>query len=95
MPDLKIKTEFAAREKKFLWGLLIFALPFAVVVVINSFSSIYINPSFPFVIMVLGFMFATFTWYRCPKCNSIPRASGNSGVQLFAKKCGECGAQLR
>ena len=95
MPNLKIKAEFASRERKFLTALLIFALPFAVVVVINSFSSTYINPGFPFVIMVLGFMFATYRWYRCPKCNSIPRALGNPGVQLFAKKCGEWGAQLR
>lgn len=95
MTDLNIKVEFAARERKYLRALFVFALPLVIVVAVNSLSGVYVNPAFPFLVLVSGFIFATYKWYRCPKCDSIPRALGRPGVQLFPKECVECGAKLR
>ena len=95
MEDLNVKAVFATRERKFFWALLVCALPLVSVITINYLSNLYVNPGFPFFVLVSGFIFATIKWYRCPKCDSVPRALGRPGVQLFPKECGECGVKLR
>lgn len=95
MEDLRIINEFANRERKVTIAVLVAFVIFGGVIAINYFADIYINPAIPFFVGLAICITGFYKWYRCPKCNSVPRALGRAGVQISPHYCGECGAKLR
>ncbi len=93
MNEEEVKTEFAKKERKLT---AIFAVAFIFIgspILVNSFTEIYINPFYPFLIGFGLISFGLFN-YRCPNCDSIPPTLGH-GVPIAPKECGNCGVKLR
>jgi hypothetical protein len=95
MSDIDVKREFAKRERKVTLIVFVAFLLFGGVAGINHFTSIDINIAFPFLLGAALCVFGFYKFYRCPKCNSVPPALGQEGVQISPKECGRCGAKLR
>ena len=95
MTENEVINEFAKREQKLT---VIFAVTFAIfglTLLINALSETYINLALPFLIGFALIYFGLYKVYRCPACNSAPRAIGRAGVQISPKSCGNCGAKLK
>lgn len=95
MTENVVIKEFAKRERKLT---VIFAVSFAIfglTLLMNAFTEIYINPALPFLVSFALIFFGLYKVYRCPACNSAPRAIGRAGVQISPKNCGNCGIKLK
>ncbi|QSX39452.1 hypothetical protein [Shewanella cyperi] len=95
MTESEVINEFAKRERKLT---VILALSFAVfgfTLLFNALADAYINPTFPFLVGFVLMFYGLYKVYRCPECNSAPRALGKAGVQISPKNCTNCGVKLR
>ncbi len=98
-----IKSSFKKRHKfcvSFFVGsfVLNFAIPVLAIYVFGYPKQAYEN-SVVFVCLTLSFVLSIFYFlfrFRCPRCNAVPASCepGTSGILLFPKKCGKCGAPL-
>ena len=95
LTEQEIVSEFLKREKIVTRYFLVSAVLVLVYLVLFYLVGFYINPAIPFII-VFGLIFGSlYKYYRCPKCNSLPKGLGVEGVQLAPKDCGMCGCRLR
>ncbi|QYJ97061.1 hypothetical protein K0J45_16325 [Shewanella alkalitolerans] len=91
----EVINEFEKRERKLT---VIFAVSFAIfgfTFLFNAITDAYINPTFPFLAGFALMFYGLNKVYRCPACNSAPRALGRAGIQISLKNCSNCGVKLR
>lgn len=95
LTEQEIISEFLKREKivtRYFSASV--ALVLIYIVIFYSFSY-YINPAIPFLLVFVLVFGSLYKYYRCPKCNSLPKGLGSEGIQLTPKRCGGCGCRLR
>ena len=90
-----VSKQFKSVNKRFYLILLLTVVCFSSGFILQYFDIEFLNPFYGALIGVLIFNVGIWLYYRCPKCNSIPFASGSEGVEIRPKLCHKCGAKFR
>lgn len=90
-----VSKQFKPVKKRFYLILLLTVVCFSSGFILQYFDIEFLNPFYGALIGVLIFNVGIWLYYRCPKCNSIPFASGSEGVEIRPKLCHKCGAKFR